>query len=104
MTKEELLALCDFNRVGWANWRGVDLRTFDLSPADLSPVDLSGANCADKLENQLECWGAPDLYDTVEEFLAHCQETFGEQPLLTESGGDYIDSRGVVVLMLVDAS
>jgi hypothetical protein len=57
-----------------------------------------------KLENQLECWGSPDLYDSVEEFLAMCQETFGEQPLLTERDGDYIDSRGVVVLMLVDAS
>jgi hypothetical protein len=53
-------------------------------------------------ENQLDKWGPPDLYRTVDDFLAHCQKVFGSQPtLLRDPHGEYIDDDGELVLMEV---
>jgi len=42
-------------------------------------------------------------YDSLEDFLAMCQECFGEQPTLRETfAGDYEDTDGTLVLQVLD--
>jgi len=42
-------------------------------------------------------------YDSLEDFLAMCQECFGEQPTLRETfAGDYEDEDGTLILQVLD--